>query len=94
MDEISLYNVPVKRRGLPKEASRLLRVALDDTLSLALSIHHSSLALGLQCVRPLRPLSKATPPPSTGRMPRKLRGRGALEEVLYAEGRGDRDATQ
>ena len=42
MDEIALFNVPVKRRKFPKEASRLLREALDETLSLALSLHHSS----------------------------------------------------
>ncbi len=42
MDKISLYNVPVKRRCFPKEAARLLWEALDDTLSLALSLHHSS----------------------------------------------------
>ena len=38
MDEISLYYVPVKRRNFPKEASRLLREALDETLSMALSL--------------------------------------------------------
>ncbi len=42
MDEITLFNGPVKRRKFPKEASRLLREALDETLSLALSLHHSS----------------------------------------------------
>ena len=42
MEEISLYNVPVKFRCFPKEASRLLREALDETLSLALSLHYSS----------------------------------------------------
>ncbi len=42
MDEISLFNVPVKRRKFPKEASRLLREALDETLSLAMSLHDSS----------------------------------------------------
>jgi hypothetical protein len=60
MDEISLYNAPVKRRNFPKEDSRLPKA----------------------------------PPPSTGRLPGKLRGRGAVEEVQYAEGRGNRDATQ
>ncbi len=29
MDEISLFNVPVKRRKFPKEASNLLREVLD-----------------------------------------------------------------
>jgi hypothetical protein len=42
LDEISLYNVPVKRRSFLKEASMLLREALDETLSLALSLHTSS----------------------------------------------------
>jgi hypothetical protein len=42
MDEISLYNVPVKRRCFPKVAARLLRGALDEIISLALSLHHSS----------------------------------------------------
>ena len=42
MDEISLFNVPVKRRSFPKEAAALLREVLEDTLSLALSLHHSS----------------------------------------------------
>ena len=40
--EISLFNVPIRRRCFPKEASRLLREALDETLSLALSLHSSS----------------------------------------------------
>ena len=42
MDEIVNYNVPVKRRKFPKEASRLLRDTMDETLSMALSLHHSS----------------------------------------------------
>jgi hypothetical protein len=42
LDEISLYNVQDKRRNFPKEASRLPREAMDETLSLALSLHGSS----------------------------------------------------
>jgi hypothetical protein len=42
LDEISLYNVQVKRRSFPKEASRLPREALDETLSMAMSLHGSS----------------------------------------------------
>jgi hypothetical protein len=42
LDEISLFNVPVRRRCFPKEASRLPKEALDETLSLALSLHNSS----------------------------------------------------
>ena len=42
LDEIALFNVPIKRRSFPKEASRLLREALDKTLSMALSLHGSS----------------------------------------------------
>ena len=42
LDEISLFKVPVRRRCFPKEASRLLREALDETLYLALSLHSSS----------------------------------------------------
>ena len=42
MEEIALFNVPVKRRKFPKEVSRLLREALDEILSLALSLHLSS----------------------------------------------------
>ncbi len=42
LDEISLYNVPVKRRSFPKEASRILWEVLDETLLLALSPHVSS----------------------------------------------------
>jgi len=42
LDEISLLNVSDRRRCFPKEASRLLREALDETLSLALSLHNSS----------------------------------------------------
>jgi hypothetical protein len=42
LNEISGYNVPVKRRCFPKEASKTLREALDETLSLALSLHESS----------------------------------------------------
>jgi hypothetical protein len=40
--EISMYNVPVKRRCFPKEASRALREALYAVLSLALSLQKSS----------------------------------------------------
>ena len=42
LDEIALFNVPIKRRIFPKEASRIPREALDETLSLALSLHGSS----------------------------------------------------
>ena len=35
LDEISLYNVTIKRRSFPKEASRMLREVMDETLSLA-----------------------------------------------------------
>jgi hypothetical protein len=40
--EISSFNVPVKRRFFPKEASKALREALDVTLSFALSLHKAS----------------------------------------------------
>ena len=40
LNEISMYNVPVKRRYFPKTASRALREALDEVISLAL--HKSS----------------------------------------------------
>ncbi len=43
LEEISLYNVPVRRRYFPKEDSRAMREALDETLSMALSLHSSSL---------------------------------------------------
>jgi hypothetical protein len=43
LKEIAGHNVPVKRRCFPKEVTRLLRETLDDTLSLALSLHSSSL---------------------------------------------------
>ncbi len=42
LKEISIFNVPVKRRCFPKEASRVLREALDKTLSMAMSLHKSS----------------------------------------------------
>ena len=42
LSEISNFNVPVKRRSFPKEASSDLRDALDYTLSLALSLHMNS----------------------------------------------------
>jgi hypothetical protein len=42
LSEISSFNVPVKRRSFPKEASLALRDALDYTLSLALSLHRNS----------------------------------------------------
>jgi hypothetical protein len=38
LNEISLFNVPVKRMAFPKEASSLLRDTLDVILSLALSL--------------------------------------------------------
>jgi hypothetical protein len=40
--EISSFNVPVKRRSFPKEASEALREALDMILSFALSLHKAS----------------------------------------------------
>jgi hypothetical protein len=42
LNEISSFNVPVKRRSFPKEASEALREALDATLSFALSLHKTS----------------------------------------------------
>ena len=42
LKEISSYIVPVKRHCFPKEASRALRKALDETLSLTFSLHKSS----------------------------------------------------
>jgi hypothetical protein len=42
LNEISSFNVPVKCRCFPKEASRALREALDETLSMVLSLHKSS----------------------------------------------------
>ncbi len=42
LSEISNFNVPVKRRSFPKEASFALRDALDHTLSLAVSLHKDS----------------------------------------------------
>ena len=42
LDEISLFNVPVRRRSFPKEAAKQPRKDLDETLSLALSLHKSS----------------------------------------------------
>ena len=40
--EISSFNVPVKRRSFPKEASEAKKEALDITLSFALSLHKTS----------------------------------------------------
>jgi hypothetical protein len=42
LNEISCYNAPVERRCFPKKAFKVLREALDETLSLALSLHKSS----------------------------------------------------
>ena len=42
MNEISLFNVPNKRRCFPKEAYRAPREALDEVISLAISLHKSS----------------------------------------------------
>ncbi len=42
LSEISNFNVPVKWRSFPKEASSARRDALDHTLTLALSLHMSS----------------------------------------------------
>jgi hypothetical protein len=42
LSEISVFNVPIKRRYLPKEASRAPREALDEVLSLAISLDKSS----------------------------------------------------
>jgi hypothetical protein len=38
LDELSLNNVPVKRRCFPKESVVILRESLDAILSLALSL--------------------------------------------------------
>ena len=42
LNEISGFNVHVKRRCFPKEASKFLKETLDETLSLALPLHKSS----------------------------------------------------
>jgi len=42
LTEISTFNVPVKRRAFPKEASSLLRDTLDVILTLALSLRKNS----------------------------------------------------
>jgi hypothetical protein len=42
INEISYFNVHVKRRSFPKEASEALREALDIPLSFALSLHKPS----------------------------------------------------
>jgi len=42
VNEISYFNVPVKRRSFPKEAYEALREAMDITLSFALSLHKTS----------------------------------------------------
>jgi hypothetical protein len=42
INEISSFNVPVKRRSSPKESSSTLRQALDNVLSLALSPNETS----------------------------------------------------
>jgi hypothetical protein len=42
LNEILLFNVPVKRRAFPKEASSLLRDTFDVILSLALSLKRNS----------------------------------------------------
>jgi hypothetical protein len=42
LNEITRFNVPVKRMAFPKAASTLLRDSLDVILSLALSLHKNS----------------------------------------------------
>ena len=42
LNEITSFNVPVKRMAFPKDASALLRDTLDVILSLALSLHTKS----------------------------------------------------
>jgi len=42
LNEISLFDVPVKRKAFPKEASSLLRDTLDVILSLALTLKRNS----------------------------------------------------
>ena len=37
-----LFNVPIKRRGFSKEASRELREVVDEVLSLTISLYKSS----------------------------------------------------
>ncbi len=64
LHEISSFNLPVKRRYFPKEASRALKEALDETLSLAMSLHKSSplafIAFALFVIFP-RPLLRPLP---------------------------------
>ncbi len=42
LDEIANFNVSIKRRCFPKEASKTLRETLDESLLLAISMHMSS----------------------------------------------------
>ncbi len=72
LNEISSFNLPVKRHAFPKEASTLLRDALDVTLSPALSTHKDSPPM-VQCRSLLRAFSKARDEASTGRVPRSCR---------------------
>jgi hypothetical protein len=64
LHEFSNFNVPVKRRCSPKEASRALREALDETLSLSMSLHKSSpLALSAFALFVIFPRLIMRPPP-------------------------------
>ena len=85
LDEIALFNVPYRRRCFPKEASRLPREALDETLSLALSLHNISplafIAFSLVVVFP-RLLLRPLPVGCLG----ELRGRSSRPEVQPVKG--------
>jgi hypothetical protein len=89
LNEIFGYNVPVKRRCFPKETSKALREALDETLSLSFSLHKSSpLAMSAFALFGLYlPEIASTPPP--GRLSGQLRGNCSLEKMPPDEGGED-----
>ena len=65
LNEISRSNVPVKRRCFPKESSHILRQAMDDALSLVLSMYKASpLAFDAHAIFVVLPRLVLRPPPS------------------------------
>ncbi len=89
-------DIPLQRPG---EAPQVPKGSLESTKGsprrdpLAGHVFAPFLTLGLHRVLPLRPLPKATPAPSTGRVLGEFRSSGALEKVQSAEGGGNRNIT-
>jgi hypothetical protein len=77
LNEISFFNVPVKRRMFPKEATNPLRDSLDAALTMVLSLHKDSpLAFSSAAIYVLFPRLMLRP------LPDGCQGRFAAAELM------------